>query len=69
MLRYPEDSQDLKVGVIELQEQLGISEKAGISIRQVAQQAMNEKTTKQFSKFLGKEKKHALPAGPDGTRS
>ena len=42
MLRYLEDSEDLKVGVTELQEQLGISEEAVVSIRQIAQQAMNE---------------------------
>ena len=42
ILRYPEDSEDLKVIVTELQEQLGISEEAGISIKQVAQQARNE---------------------------
>ena len=42
MLRYQEDSEDLKVGVTELQEQLGISEETGISIKQIAQQAMNE---------------------------
>ena len=42
MLRYTEDSEDLKVGVTELQEQLGISEEAGISIKQIAQQARNE---------------------------
>ena len=32
MLRYQEDSEDLKVGVTEVQEQLGISEEAGVSI-------------------------------------
>ena len=42
MLRYLGDSDDVKVGVTELQEQLEISEEAGVSIRQVAQQAMNE---------------------------
>ena len=42
MLAYLEDSEDLKVGVTELQEQLGISEKAGISIKHIAQRAMNE---------------------------
>ena len=48
MLRYPEDSKDLKVGVTELQERLGISEEAGVSIRQIAQQAMNENGQKIF---------------------
>ena len=42
MLRYREDSEDLKVGVTELKEQLEISEEAGVSIRRIAQQAMNE---------------------------
>ena len=42
MLRYLEDSEDLKVSVTELQEQLGMSEEAGISIKQVTQQARNE---------------------------
>ena len=30
MLRYVEDSEDLKVGVLELKEQLEISEEAGV---------------------------------------
>ena len=42
MLRYLEDSGDVKVGVTELQEQLEISEEAGVSIRQIAQQGMND---------------------------
>ena len=42
ILRYRENSEDLKARVTELQEQLGMSEVAGISIRQVAQQARNE---------------------------
>ena len=42
MLRYPEDSEDLKVSVTELQEQLGMPEEAGISIKQLTQQARNE---------------------------
>ena len=41
-LKYPEGSEDLKVSVTELQEQLGMSEEAGISIKQFAQQARNE---------------------------
>ena len=40
MLRYLDDS--LRVGVTELQEHLGISEEAGVSIRKIAQQTMNE---------------------------
>ena len=50
MLKYLEDSDDVKVGITELQEQVEISEKVGISIRQVAQQAMNE-NGQHFSKF------------------
>ena len=42
MLRYQEDSEDLKVGVTELQERLGISEETRISIKKIAHQAMNE---------------------------
>ena len=42
ILRYLEDSEDLKVGVTELQEQLGMSEEARISVEQFAQQARNE---------------------------
>ena len=42
MLRYLEDSEDLKVGVSQLKEQLGISHEAGMTIRQIAQQTMNE---------------------------
>ena len=40
MLLYQEDAEDL--GVTELQQHLGISEEAGISIKQFAQLAMNE---------------------------
>ena len=61
MLRYPEDSEDLKVGVTGMQEQLEISEEAGVSIRQLAQQALNENGQK-ILKISGKEKKrYALP--------
>ena len=56
------------MGVTELQEQLGISEEAGVSIRQIAKQAMNENAI--FLKFFGKEKMmSALPGWPGGTRS
>ena len=70
MLRYLEDSEVMKERVTELQEQLEISDEAGVSIRQIAQQATNEKGHKIFLKFLGKEKKrYVLPVWPDGTRS
>ena len=42
MLRYLDNSEDVKVDIIELQEQLEVPETIGISGRQVAQQAMNE---------------------------
>ena len=48
MLRYLETGEDLKVGVTEVQEQLGTSEKAGVSIRQMSQHAMNENGQKYF---------------------
>ena len=68
-MRYLENSEDLKVCVTELQEQLGMSEEAGMSIKQVTQQARNDSSQKILT-FSEKEKKrYALPAGPDGTRS
>ena len=51
MLRYPEHSEDFNVGVTELQEQLQKSEEAGVSIRQIAQQAMTENSHKIFEIF------------------
>ena len=52
MLRYLEDSEDVKVGVTELQEQLEISEEAGVSTRQIAQQAAtHENGQKIFEHF------------------
>ena len=43
--------ENLKVGVTELHEQLGMSEEAGVSSRKVAQQAMNENGQKIFEIF------------------
>ena len=51
ILRHLEDSDDVKVGIAELQEQLKISEEAGTSIRQMAQQAMSENGRKIFEIF------------------
>ena len=67
MLGYPEDSEDLKVGISELKEQMETPEEAGFSIMQIAQQARNEKGHN-ISKFLG-EDWYALPAWRDGTRN
>ena len=47
-LRYLDNSEDLEVNVTELQEQQGKLEEAGISIKEVTQQARNEN-----SQFLG----------------
>ena len=44
-------TEDLKVGVTELQEQLEISDEAGVSIRQFAQQAMSVNGQKIFEIF------------------
>ena len=61
MLKYLEDSDDVKVGITELQERLEISEKVSISIRQLAQQAMNE-NGQYFRNFQARtRKRHALP--------
>ena len=58
-----EDSEDLKVGISELKEQLETPEKVGFSIMQVAQQARS-------SKFLRQgEGRCALPVWRDGTRN
>ena len=51
MQRYLEDSEDLKVGVTELQEQMEISEEVGVSTGQIAQQAMNESGQNIFETF------------------
>ena len=42
LLRCAADSEDLKVSAAELQEELGMSEEADISIKQVAQHVRNE---------------------------
>ena len=51
VLGYLEDSEDLKVGISELKEQLETPEKVGFSIMQVAQQARTEKCQKIFEIF------------------
>ena len=66
MLRYLEDSEDLKVA--ELKEQLEISEEAGVSIRRIAQQTTNENGQK-ICFFCREKKRYVLPVWPDGTRS
>ena len=51
MLRYLKDSEDLKVGLSELKEQLETLEEAGFSIMQVAQQVGNERDKKLIQIF------------------
>ena len=68
-LGYLEDSEDLKVGVTESNEQVETSEEAGASNRQIARQATNENGQKK-KKTGGKEKKRkVLPVWPDATHS
>ena len=55
MLRYLDNGHDVKVGITELQGRLKISEKVRISVRQVAQQAMNENGQKVFEVFWQQE--------------
>ena len=51
MLKYLEDSEDLKVSLRELKEPLESLEEAGISITQNAKQARNERGQKLFQIF------------------
>ena len=55
MLKYLEDSEDLKVSLSELKEQLGSLEEAGISIMQIAKQAGPERGQKLFHIFMQQE--------------
>ena len=52
MLKYPEDSEDFKVGLSELKEQQETPEAAGFSIMQIAKQARNERGHKLFEIFM-----------------
>ena len=51
MLKYLEDSEDVKVGLSELKEQLETPEETGISIMQIAEQARKEGGQKLFQIF------------------
>ena len=51
MLRYLEDSEDMKVGLSELKERLEMLEEAGFSIMQIAKQARNGRGLKLFEIF------------------
>ena len=59
MLRYLEDSEDLKVSISELEGQPETPEKEGLSIMQIVQQARNEKGQQLFETFRqGKDEVH-----------
>ena len=51
MLRYLDNSNDVKVGITELQERVEVPMQIGISIQQVAQQARSENGQKMFEVF------------------
>ena len=51
MLRYLDNSEEVKVGIAELQERVEVPLQFGITIQQVAQQAMNENGQKIFEIF------------------
>ena len=50
-LRYVDSSEEVKVGIVELQERLEVLVQIGISIHQVAQQARSENGQKIFEVF------------------
>ena len=68
ILRHPDNSDDVKVGITELQERLEVLVKICISFQQVAQQARSEIGKKNFLKYFGKKKKKSYVL-PDGRRS
>ena len=69
MLRYLDKCDYVKVGITALQEGGEVPLQIGITIQQVAQQAMNENGQKTFEIFWQGEKKCALLVGPDGKRN
>ena len=57
MLRYLENSEELKVGTTELQEQLEVPVQIGFKLQQVAQQARNESGQKVIEIFLARRRR------------
>ena len=55
MLRYLDKSDDVKVGITELQERLEVPVQIGISVQQVAQQERSESGQKMFEVFWQEE--------------
>ena len=60
MLRYPDNSDDVKVGITELQERLEVPVPIVISIQQVAQQARSEKWPKDFRSILARNRRRVM---------
>ena len=69
MLRYLDNCNDVKVGITELQERVEVLAQIGISIQQVAQQAMDEDGRKMFEVFWQEEGEVCISSGADGKRS
>ena len=70
MLRYLDNCNEVKVGISELQERVEVPAQIGVSIQQVAQQAMNEDCQTIFEAFWQEEEGELLvAAGPGGKRS
>ena len=65
-LRYQENSEEVKVGITELQEQLEVLVQTGIS-NWLSRRGM--KGAKRCLKYFGKKKNYVLPAGQGGMRS
>ena len=57
VLRYLDNCNEVKVGITELQERVAVPAQVGISIPQVAQQAMNEDGQKIFELILARRKR------------
>ena len=55
MLRYPENSEEVKVGITELQEQLEVLVQIGTTLQQGTQQARRENGQKMFEVFWQEE--------------
>ena len=68
MLKCLENSEELNVGITEVQEHLEVPVQMGITLQQVAQQARNNRNQKVLKSFGKKKKKksHVQSAGQGG---
>ena len=57
MVRYLDNCNDVKVGITELQERVEVPAQLGISIQQVAQQAMDEDGQTIFRSILARRRR------------